>query len=228
MTALVPNTALTPKPVDGVTYFSIEGAPQKFFRCEPYRATVSIKACADRWRAGQLAAGTAADRFEKCRGCAIGAAHAGAKNVYRSPLFGMQIDPRTRRWSARLIFGRLGVSSYNREREFVLQRNAKNRPPTFRLEPRRLAIILDGKERIEIRDQLTADSAELVVAVLRTAVGRVAFTRGRPAAPAVSRIEFAMRFQSETSETPRQRRARRAAMLRTKMQEAAARAAAAA
>jgi hypothetical protein len=191
-TELLANTA------PGVTYTTIADAPGlRFFRCALHRATVSTKSCADRWRQGQKAVGAEGDRFEKCRACAIGSAHAGESYQYRSPLFGMQIDPRTRRWTSRLIFGRWGVSSYNRNLEYQKQLNAKQKPPLFRLDARRIAVILDGRERIELHDPLTADSVEMAVAVLRVAVGRVAFTRAKPSAPAITTIELAKRFQSK-------------------------------
>jgi hypothetical protein len=209
----------------GITYFSIDGAPHQFFRCEPFRATLSTKACGDRFRQAQTAKGADGERFEKCRSCPIGAAHAGVQHVYRSPIFGLSICPRSRRWASRLIHGRLGVGAYNRTLEVVKGRNAKGRPPELVLEPRRIALTLNG-ERIELRDALTHDTVEMVVAVLRTVPGRIIFTRARPNAPAISTVELARRFNPPTraplSEAEQRRRKRATERRKREMAEALA------
>jgi hypothetical protein len=76
----------------------------------------------DHWRLAQRAMSCEADRFEKCRDCRIGAAHAGERHIHRSAIFDMAICPRCRRGGARMIGGRLCVSCYNREREFKIGR----------------------------------------------------------------------------------------------------------
>jgi hypothetical protein len=194
------DIAVTEHTAPGVSYIRIEGARDRYFRCEPYRATLSVSSCAERWRRAQqspVACGD--DRLEKCRSCPIGARHNGVDPVYRSPLWGKPICPRARTWTSRMIFDRLGISMYNRQAEFVKQRNGKNRPPQFRFDPRRLAVIIDGA-RQELRDDLTADLTEMVVQVLRTVPGKLVFTRARVGAPAISTIELAERFRPKGDE----------------------------
>jgi hypothetical protein len=90
----------------GVAYSTIDGAPGRFFRCQPYHATLSTKACASRWRIAQRATGLAAARFERCRTCPVGAIHAGETIVYYSPLYGKPVCSRCGRSSLRrMILG---------------------------------------------------------------------------------------------------------------------------
>jgi hypothetical protein len=91
----------------GVRFVSMEGSTRQFFRCEPYRATLATTACAERWRQAQRAVGHDADRFEKCRGCRVGAAMAGERHVHRSAIFDLGICPRCRRGGSRMIGGRV-------------------------------------------------------------------------------------------------------------------------
>jgi len=185
----------------GVTYTRIDGVPGRFFKCEAYRCSLSVSSCADRWRQAQSATGYDADRIEKCASCPIGAAHNGVAQVYRSPLFGKPICPRARRWTNRLIWNRLGVAAYNRTAEFLRQKDGKGNPPGFRFDPRRLAVVIDGK-RVELRDALTADLTEMAVAVLRTVTGRVVFTKPRQNAVAISTIDLARQFIQPASPRP--------------------------
>jgi hypothetical protein len=199
------NDATTTSPLlrtaPGVAYSRIDGVPGRFFRCEAYRCSLSVSSCADRWRQAQSATGNDADRFEKCRSCPVGAAHNGVEQVHRSPLFGKPICPRTRVWTNRMIHDRISVAMRNRELEFLKRRDCKGHVPQFRFDPRRLAVIVDGV-RVEVRDALTADLTEMVVAVLRTVPGRLVFTRAGTGAPAISTIELAERYRPK-AEAPK-------------------------
>jgi hypothetical protein len=178
----------------GVSYVNMEGSTRQFFRCDAYRATMSTTACATRWRQAQHATNYEAERLLKCRDCAIGASHAGERQVHRSKLFGAQICPRTRRWASRMISNRLGISSYNRAREVALGRNSKNTRPMLILEPRRLGVIVGygspEQRYVELRDDITLDTLELAVQTLRVANGRVAFCRPR-GGPSISTADLA-------------------------------------
>jgi hypothetical protein len=137
----------------------------------------------DHWRLAQRAMGCEADRFEKCRDCRIGAAHAGERHIHRSAIFDMAICPRCRRGGARMIGGRLCVSCYNREREFKIGKNAKGTRPGLVLTGRRLGVMIgygDAAQRyFEVRDELTEDPLEIAFQVLRLAHGRAAFCKPR-------------------------------------------------
>lgn len=154
----------------------------RYFRCQPLASTLSTDACARNWRASldQDSGG----RLHKCRTCPVGAVHAGETAASLSPLRGAKLCARCQTGSTRIISGWLCVSCYNREREFVLQRNARGRPPVGMppLHRRALRVIEDGEARTVDRG-LTVDLAELMTAALRDSRRSVVFVfDGRPAA----------------------------------------------
>jgi hypothetical protein len=128
-TGLPPNDTAEPAAptAHSVIYSTIDGAPGlQFFDCQPYRARLTTKSCADRWRTAQRATGMAAARFERCRTCPVGAIHAGETVVYYSPLYGKPVCSRCGRGSLRrMILGAtLCISCFNRQNEFIRGRNA--------------------------------------------------------------------------------------------------------
>jgi hypothetical protein len=163
-------------PMSTTQYFSYPGASGRFFECVAYRARLSTTACADRWRTSQQATGYDAERFEKCRSCPLGASHAGQPVVVYSQLYGKSICPRCGKYSGRIINQTRCVSCYNREREFILGANAKGTRPTMEpLLPRAIRFAVQhGPVRTYSAD-LTADTLELMLCVLRTTRGHVQF-----------------------------------------------------
>lgn len=159
---------------DGVSYFKFEGTSADFFRCEPYRASMSTDACAKRWNAAQASAGRQPDPYERCQACSIGAAHAGKAQVHYSKHFGQSFCPRCGQHANRMIGGTRCVSCYNREREFVEGANAKGTMPKLMLYPHRVAAIVDGARR-QVTTQLALDVWELVFNTIRTTRGRLNF-----------------------------------------------------
>jgi hypothetical protein len=167
-------------------YFEIADAPGlKLFRCAKLSATLSTTACGTNFKRAQHLSPDRVASAHLCRDCPLGAHHAGVPFVRRSALFGLDICPRCRRHSERIIHGTRCVSCFNREREWILGRNAKNTRPTMAdLLPRRIRIVLNS-EVTELRAERSRDTAEMVLGVLRVAEGRVLFTRPRrgPAVP---------------------------------------------
>lgn len=149
----------------------VEG--KKYFRCERHRATLSTEACAANWRSGNHLNNE--DRIA-CRCCPIGAAHAGEGDASMSPLKGVKICSRCHRTAVRLIFGRVCVSCYNREREQTLGKNAKGVPPSKLppLRPMTLRFICGGRPAMVTLDR-AMDTLELIVAALRDSQNRVRF-----------------------------------------------------
>lgn len=90
--------------------------------------TLSPDACAAMWRRGQRA--KPHDMLAPCRGCAIGAEHAGAPasaaSAARPPEFQCT---RCGKHSTRLIRGTICPSCYNRERERRIGRDRRGKPP---------------------------------------------------------------------------------------------------
>lgn len=172
-----------PRDAEGVAYIADAAAPGlKFFRCDPLRANLSQGGCAQRWREAQAATGQLAERFQSCRGCAVGASHAGEDFVRYSPLYGVSICPRCRRGTTRMIGGRVCVSCYNRAREIQAGKNARGNTPVELLanapRPVEFYLVVNGRAR---RARVEAvDLVEPILHILRTTKGEVAFGFAAP------------------------------------------------
>lgn len=169
----------------------------KFFRCEPHRATLTTKGCASRWReaqdrdpvqvrqlpareqqAARAKAGCESRAgLDVCRSCPIGAAHAGARHVQYSRIYGASICPRCMKGATRMIGGRVCVSCYNRARELAAGRNARGNAPVELLQRApheiELRIEVDG---VSDRSRMVGVAlSEVMIQTLRTTRGTVAF-----------------------------------------------------
>jgi hypothetical protein len=178
----------------GITYSSIPGFEAPIFRCETWRATLSVPACARRWKEAQTAKADRAEALRLCRGCTIGAAHAGEPHIHRAPSFGRSLCPRCQRGTTRrMVAGRLCINCYNRPRELLRLRNGKGTLPTLALGALRefaIGVTLDpgtADARNVIFRDIGINEAELTRHVERTHSGAVAFfavSDGGPALPA--------------------------------------------
>lgn len=173
-------------------YFQIPEMPGvDRFACTRLHATLSVPTCTAMWRQGngqgkpaRRGGAThplwrspvlgeedpAQERNLTCRGCPIGAAHAGIANASMSPIFGVLLCSRCHRGTSRLVCGVLCVSCKNREYEFLRGRNARGQFPTRLkpLAPRALAYWTDGRAQ-RLRRNLTVATTELLVDLLRDA-----------------------------------------------------------
>jgi len=114
----------------GIEYSRVPGFDQDLFRCQPWRATLSIPACAGRWREAQVAKGERADELRLCRQCPTGAIHAGKPFIHRATVFGNNICPRCRRGTTRrMIANRVCISCFNRQGEVLRGENRKGTRP---------------------------------------------------------------------------------------------------
>jgi hypothetical protein len=193
-----PVNAPAPHAAEGIAYFAVDGAEGDYFECGPYRARLSTTACAKRWRGAQVAMDAAAERLEKCRSCAIGAAHAGQRQIYRSPIYAASICRRCGNGTTRMIRGELCISCYNRQREFKVGRDRKGMVPQFRFDRRAIGVILEpgtANERcVKVAEDFTASREELITGCLRVIVGEAAFGRARGTGPVLSVAELAAMF----------------------------------
>ncbi|MEX3764416.1 hypothetical protein [Paraburkholderia phenoliruptrix] len=171
-------------------YFEMPELPgKKFFRCERYNATLSTDTCASNWRAGN---DEGAHARMRCKVCPLGAIHAGETAASMSPLKGQTICGRCHQGCTRLIGKHLCVSCYNRQREYLLGKNAKGTKPVklAPLEPRAIRYMAGSVPTI-LRMQLSVDTDELIVTALRDSKDRVRFTArggGIQGAPAQLRL----------------------------------------
>lgn len=159
----------------GVEYFEFEALPgRRAFRCEKRQATITTDSCADLWRNAQDRA--CHERFLSCRGCQIGALHAGVAEATLSPLYASPTCARCHSGAMRLIRGHLCVSCANRQYEYRKGRNARGDVPVRHPTLHRAAVLYrsGGQVKRLARDDV-ADPIELVVAALRDEPRQVTF-----------------------------------------------------
>lgn len=167
-----------------VEYFRREALPHKaFFHCERMRATLASDSCAAMWRRAE----SEDDGLRSaCRLCPIGAVHAGEVAASMSPLKGARVCARCHQGTTRLISGHLCPSCYNRDREFVLGKNARGTPIV------KLRGLAQRRIRYRCGDAIQTlamaramDTDELMVAALRDNRQHVVFAFNASVPPAV-------------------------------------------
>jgi hypothetical protein len=159
---------------------------KKFFRCKKRSASLTVEACAKMWVQSQnRGQNQELERFFVCRGCQIGAMHAGTEAASYSQFYAKPICGRCLRGTMRLVQGHLCVSCYNREAEWRKGKNARGVPPAKHPELHRLFLSMKtgGKVKTLAKPAICRD--ELVVAALRDEPQQVAF--GAILSPPVSR-----------------------------------------
>lgn len=145
-----------------VTYFQIAGAPGEYFRCDPLRATLSTRACAQMYQREKR---TRSGQHPHCRGCEVGALHAGERAP--TPLFGALVCPRCARGAMRLVRG-LCVSCVNRQYEVTRGRNARGGAgPRLQLAPLEV-VLYEDDGLMQARCGLAAGLLEVIWRALRT------------------------------------------------------------
>lgn len=146
-----------------VEYFAIDGAPGKYFMCAPYKASMSVSGCAQLYKAEK---GVHAGRHMHCKGCPIGAHHAGEAPVSRA--YGSLICPRCHRGSTRLVRG-VCMSCVNRQYELERGVNARGRPPLrpTPLAPMRMSVVLADGQAVVVEAERCSSQAELCLRALR-------------------------------------------------------------
>lgn len=169
--------------MEKIDYFEIPELPGKpLFRCEKRRASLSAEACAGLWTKGNQKG--ADDRFWLCKGCQVGAQHAGVGDATLSPIYAAALCARCHRGTTRLIGGHLCVSCYNRSREWIKGRNARGNAPVTHPDLFRMSIRyrVGGAVKVLARDDVAAP-IELVVAALRDEPKQVTFGMMSPSSP---------------------------------------------
>lgn len=154
----------------------------ELFRCAKQNATLSTVGCARMWRkanGGEYRV-QPHEALAHCRGCSIGAAHAGERVSGVSELVEAlrTICPRCTRPAFRLINGKFCISCYNRDREARIGRNAKGGKPMLAalLHDVRIALTEGATVRTVQCDRITS-LTEAVIHHARHATGPIVFTR---------------------------------------------------
>lgn len=163
-----------------ITYFENEYLPGvQHFECERLKASLSVAACSGNWRRANHERDLAR---HGCKGCKFGALHAGASGASCSPFRGLRICGRCHSVASRLIGKHLCISCYNRQREFLVGKNAKGTRPVKLTALYARSVTYqraDGTVLTRTIDR-TIDTTEVVVAILRDEQQAVRFGfRGR-------------------------------------------------
>jgi hypothetical protein len=167
-------------------YFTIPELPDvQMFSCERHKATLRVDACKGMWL--EANGRTPPERLAKCRNCPFGARHAGFETFHVSTLKGSGICSRCHRTGMRLVRGDICVSCWNREREFLIGKNAKGRPPKLHPDVALRTIRFRNGDQIDrIKREHSVSLEELMVAALRDSHRQVFFGFNAGPPPAMS------------------------------------------
>ncbi len=159
-----------------IEYFTIPELPdQQMFRCEIHRATLRVNACAGMWR--EANSGECPERLDRCKGCQLGATHAGESDTSTCPITGSDICIRCQRGGMRKVRDEICVSCWNREREWLIGKNAKGVAPKMHPPLYPMSIqVLAGDQVVTVSSKTCVDTTELVVKALRDNRKRVLFS----------------------------------------------------
>jgi hypothetical protein len=149
--------------------------------CTPMGARMTEAACAKMWKSSQAQRPEVWHSKYHCFTCPIGAERAGATMASTAPAQELwrTCCPRCRRFTTRLIMGRLCVSCRNRQLEAEKGLNAKKRLPReilARLHPEAVTIS-DGQTVRVARDEMVYDLQELIIVQAMKASGPITFSK---------------------------------------------------
>lgn len=168
---------------EGVEYYSIAGAPGRYFVCPRGVGKLSDTACSKLYGEAMSPKGLREGLRFKCRGCPLGAQHSGIEPLEQvaSKLLSSLSCTRCLNPAARLIRGKICVSCYNREREYLTGRNAKGNAPV-RVRPVMPATVAykDG-DSVQVRQiDCVASRLEAFLSVIRSESRSVSFRCAMP------------------------------------------------
>ena len=155
-----------------VEYRTLDGVPGQYFDCPYQMGTLSVNACSRSYNEAMSPAGLKEGRRITCRGCPVGAHHAGVPSDVASVsrFLGVVYCSRCHGDARRLIRGSICVSCYNREREVLIGKNAKGSRPIFgkAVGSATISCLLDAGKSVQVRrmDKVTS-RLEAVLSILR-------------------------------------------------------------
>ncbi|MBI1207410.1 MAG: hypothetical protein GC191_08985 [Azospirillum sp.] len=160
------------------------------FRCEAYSMRLSKKSCAGFFNSMKDKTPQPWDSKRQCRGCSIGAVHAGGgetpaedRQAKAEAAFRALHDEWSRvcsrcmRLASRVVGGRLCVSCYNRSREVRVGENRRGSAPRLKLRTEAVVVASAGSPVWVERVKDVSGRLEAIVAVAQRADGPVAFGR---------------------------------------------------
>lgn len=176
--------------MESIQYFEIPEMPgKKMFRCEKRRASLLASSCSAMWTEGNRK--SCDDRYWLCKGCSIGAQHAGVGDSTLSPLYATSTCARCGSGAMRLIGGHVCVSCKNREYEYLKGRNARGNAPITHPTLHQLAIRYRSGGRVKtLRRANVVSTMELVIAALRDEPKQVTFAMLPPQRSPLPQMEL--------------------------------------
>lgn len=150
---------------------------ENLFACDRLSARLTQAGCARRWEDAHLHSNAKNDALLPCRGCPLGAKHAGKPHVAYSAMYGASICPRCRKGTSRMIYNRTCVSCRNREYEAKTGRNSRGNKPIEVMQrlprPHTFTVIRDGV--VHRRVEYGVDMLEPMLQAMRTTRGALVF-----------------------------------------------------
>jgi hypothetical protein len=162
-----------------ITYRSIDGVPGQYFDCPSGMGCLSANACGRAYSEAMSPVGLKEGRRITCRACPVGAQHAGvpteAASVSR--FVGSSCCSRCHGDARRLIRGSICVSCFNREREYLIGKNAKGGKPIHAktIGSEVITCLIGSSVQVRKMDKV-ASPMECVLSVLRSESRTVFFS----------------------------------------------------
>ena len=162
--------------MEPIRYFTMDGCQGEYFGCSRLSATLNRDSCASMWRQAN-SSGQVTTRHEKCKGCLIGALHAGeSSEISTSMLMGKRICARCHKLSRRFVQNDICVSCYNRQREWLRGRNARGTKPIKQKPLHPVSVpYMAGNEVHVPKAALSESTVEMITRILRDSRKEVTF-----------------------------------------------------
>jgi hypothetical protein len=153
------------------------------FICERHLGglTLTPNGCAGLWRRAMKSKGEYSAAVRPCVGCLTGAENAGEVNRYvRLPDSLDKVCVRCLRGATKMVYGKLCISCYNRQREVLKGRNARGGVPCEAKALRQVSVIEISPNGREIVTDLASSALEVVLMAIKRSVQRARYMRMPP------------------------------------------------
>ena len=151
----------------------------ELFQCPniPGNLSLTKNSCAAQWQKALTTKPEKGGSLYECRGCELGAKHAGVENVtFRKPSSIDRICTRCHKPTSKFLYKRICISCYNRGLEVLKGKNARGTRPVKHgdLVAIRLAYIVKGVTMVVLIENVTS-RLEAEMAVIKSSSESVVF-----------------------------------------------------
>ncbi len=161
-----------------ISYFKHDGVLGDYFDCPKGMGKFSTDFCARMYREAMSPVGLKEKSRVACKSCPVGARHAGVVDNSTSRFLGNTSCSRCHKGASRLIRGSICVSCFNREREYLIGKNAKGSEPIFckPIGSIYVSCVIDYGVTIQVRQMVKVTSlVEVYLSILRTMPKKIWF-----------------------------------------------------